>query len=38
VDVAKSAEKLVGLVRTPGAFVSGAHVDYYDETPALCSL
>jgi sepiapterin reductase len=35
VDMDKSAEKLVKLVRTKGAFVSGAHVDYYDETSAL---
>lgn len=35
VDVDVSAEKLVKLVRTPGAYASGAHVDFYDEVPAL---
>jgi sepiapterin reductase len=35
VDVNTSAEKLVRLLRTPGAFESGAHVDFYDANEGL---
>lgn len=35
VDKDASAEKLVKLLRTPEAFDSGAHVDYYDDVAGL---